>query len=750
MSNNSSLRPGWYKGSGAGGGKGFQPPPTASDRGDKGRSNSTGSGGENEAKRDSNIFSALLDDDDDMGSGVGDEGGNGNGVVHASESSTKPPPVISSARSEAFRSSFKSKLGGGRSLAALASRAPEGAPAGGHRRHSGPATPYDGPKGGGPPPGVGGGGGGSSSSGRFSHLNSGDGMPGGSMHEGHSHKSDPKVVRYTREKLLALRPRDDAGPPEDLIPLEGSVVISTTVQDPVCWDTLDAEEIWDMAREQRRSSAVATGGGKPIVGGLEGGLGADPRGDPRGDPRRRNVSSGGGRWQRGVALPPPEDGNRRKERDANNPNELWDDPVGGVTGADSDFSSFGGLLSGGTNNNSNDEVFDFDKMTEASAKLSKELHGGGSPQDEDEESDQQKARKGIDTSRPLASTGTTLLSGSGNDVSVFEDFDAPGTPGTSVAEGSNLESKAIKSKDAVRGGDEDPSASSRLMKMIGVQGTGKDVPLQEPNNNPWGSSAGADPSTNTTNTIDAAAGVSLNPWGDPIVQSSAPQPGGMNLGVHLNSFSAEQKSREAQIASERQNIARREAELLRRRQEEEEKQQRALAEERARQQQMQQQPSTQQSQIELVLMERICTILETSWGRGELVAILTTLHSEDSRVIPLLSNVESLRALIARSPQRVSIRRDAGLGGEMAVLVLTNAQWQEQQQHEARIQQEELRRRQMEEEAKARMEAQNRLVASIKQDAPWYYSDPQNNIQVRKCICDSFSFFVFVTCGSNY
>jgi len=86
----------------------------------------------------------------------------------------------------------------------------------------------------------------------------------------------------------------------------------------------------------------------------------------------------------------------------------------------------------------------------------------------------------------------------------------------------------------------------------------------------------------------------------------------------------------------------------------------------------------------------------------------------------------------------------------MAVLVLTNAQWQEQQQHEALIQQEELRRRQMEEEAKARMEAQNRLVASIKQDAPWYYSDPQNNIQVRNCICDSFSFFVFVTCGSNY
>jgi len=100
-------------------------------------------------------------------------------------------------------------------------------------------------------------------------------------------------------------------------------------------------------------------------------------------------------------------------------------------------------------------------------------------------------------------------------------------------------------------------------------------------------------------------------------------------------------------------------------------------------------------------------------------------------VIPLLGNIDALRALIARSPQRVTIRRDSGIAGDMAVLVLTNAQWQEQQQHQARIQQEELRRRQMEEEAKARLQAQNQLIASIKKDAPWFYSDPQNNIQVR-------------------
>jgi hypothetical protein len=65
----------------------------------------------------------------------------------------------------------------------------------------------------------------------------------------------------------------------------------------------------------------------------------------------------------------------------------------------------------------------------------------------------------------------------------------------------------------------------------------------------------------------------------------------------------------------------------------------------------------------------------------------------------------------------------------MAILVMTNTQWQEQQQIQARIQQEEMRRRHLEEEAKARLQTQNQLAASIKENAPWFYSDPQNNIQ---------------------
>ena len=658
MTKNSSLRPGWFKS--GGGGKGFQPPPTASDRRDKGRSNSTGSNGDHESKSRSNTFAALLDDDD--GAGVGD----GNGIVHASESTSKPPPVINSSRSEAFRSSFTraTSAGSRRSLADLAARVPESS-MGSHsgRRH------------------------GHHSEGRFSRSQSEGTSTGGHID---SYKPDPKVIRYTREKLLSLRfaPRGaDPGPPDVLKALEGSVVISATAQDPVCWDTFDAEGIWEVAREQRRSSA---GVGGKSMGGLDG-------------DQRRRAGPSSGRWSRGLTLPPTEENNRRKG-DADNPNELWDDPIGGVMGAAADFSAFGALPS-------DDGGFDFDKMAEASSKFEKELHGD---KDNDGESGQNNT-KSIDVSRPLASAGTTLVSGSGNDVNVFEDFDEPG------ASDNEAESKPSEETEtaAVRGGGEDPSASSRLMKMIGVSKDPANDQAVEPSSNPWGASAGtSDGNANATQSIVQGIGsVSLNPWGD-LSQQSGAAGGGMNLGgIQLGTFSNEEKQR----ALEREKIARQEAEMLaRRRQEEEEGKRRAMA----------QQPSPQQSQIELVLMERICTILENSWGRSDLISILRTLHTEDARVVPLLGNIDALRALIARSPQRVSLRRDPSMAGEMAILVITNAQWQEQQQMQARMQQEEMRRRHLEEEAKARLQTQNQLAASIKAGAPWFYSDPQNNIQV--------------------
>ena len=196
--NSSSLRPGWYKGAGGGGGRGFQPPPTVtSERGDKSRSSSWGS----QERKDSNKFSALQDEEDAgvVGSGKGDDKPSGN------------------SRSEAFRTSFSrsastgEKRAGGRSLADLAARVPDSAATG--RRHS---SNYDGA----------GRGGGS----RFSSLRTGESS--GSID---SYKPDPKVIRYTREKLLSMRPSPrgpDPGPPTEMTHLDGAVVVSQTCQDP--------------------------------------------------------------------------------------------------------------------------------------------------------------------------------------------------------------------------------------------------------------------------------------------------------------------------------------------------------------------------------------------------------------------------------------------------------------------------------------------------------------------------------------
>lgn len=196
----SSLRPGWYKGGGGGGGRGFQPPPTAAtDRSDKSRSGSWGS----QERRDTNKFSALQDDDDFVtvggpGNGKGDDKPSGN------------------SRSEAFRSSFSrsastgEKRGGGRSLADLAARVPESAVTG--RRHS---ANYEGTR--------------RSSESRFS-MRSGE-----SSGSTDTYKPDPKVVRYTREKLLSMRPSPrgpDPGPPAGMSHVEGAVIVSQECQDP--------------------------------------------------------------------------------------------------------------------------------------------------------------------------------------------------------------------------------------------------------------------------------------------------------------------------------------------------------------------------------------------------------------------------------------------------------------------------------------------------------------------------------------
>ena len=179
----SNLRPAWSNKAG----RGFQPPPTVTSEraAERGRSTSFGS-----HERSGNKFAALDSDDEDAALAP-----NNNGDKQQSQPS-------GNTRSEAFKSSFHRQTsagsrGGGRSLADLAATVPEGASSAGRRGS------YEGGRGGA----------------RFSGLKS---------------ESEAKVIRFTREKLLSMRPPSNAtsGLPPVLKHLEGNAVLSEAAQDP--------------------------------------------------------------------------------------------------------------------------------------------------------------------------------------------------------------------------------------------------------------------------------------------------------------------------------------------------------------------------------------------------------------------------------------------------------------------------------------------------------------------------------------
>lgn len=614
------------------------------------RSGSQGSSGSNDPPKATNKFAALDDDEDEV-------------------------PL---ARSPPFRSgSFghpKSPSGPkGRSLADLASNVPEPTTIGGRAHSAG--------------------------------------------YRSDSFSESTKVVRFTREKLLALRPRPDpnlVGPPQNLQHLEDNPILSQEPLDPVCWDTFDADEIWALAareRSTRSSSLLAPKAGGSSLKGLE------ESSDSKAGIRRGAAPVGGGvsKWQRGVALPPPDESNHRRgsRPDSDNPNDLWDDPLA-ATDAALDFSSFGEIpddpksVAG--------DAFDFDKMTKATQAFEEELRGdkGDIDTEGDENGEPTLHTVVVNPHRPLATVGTTIRSGSGDNVNVFEDFDDNPTLGT------------------VKAAEEDPSASSRLMKMIGVnkeeiaQPNAPASVVEDPspvgaNLNPW---AAGDSDQKQADIQPSAIGGSIpsNPWGDSIivpVGQTQQQIEGFDIASRLQQ---EQQARDEM----RRRQSQQEAEMRRR--QEEETRRRAM-EERARQQVAQQ--NVGHSEVELVLMERISLILENSWGRSDLISILNTLHAEDSRVIPLLGNVEAMRALIARHPRRVALRQDPAFGAEMAVLLMTNAQFQ-QQEAQARAQQEQMQRREQQLRMQVSQGGQNGGRSGLPQiipDAPWFYSDPQKNIQ---------------------
>lgn len=246
----SSLRPAWK------GGRGFQPPPTVtSDHRETTRGRSASIGGDppsnSNSKRDSNKFSALQDDDDFMvvGGKKNRERNNDNNTSNNNNpsSTTSNGEQKQNTRSEAFRSSFQQGRAAakpGRSLADLAARVPAEA----LNRSASTGTYPTSTGSGAPPPPPGGR--------RFSELSGGIGRGGGGTGDpaqdaleggggGRPPRNEPsayklavdsaKVIRYTREKLLSMRPRPDlsAGfPPPHLAHVDAVALLSETPQDP--------------------------------------------------------------------------------------------------------------------------------------------------------------------------------------------------------------------------------------------------------------------------------------------------------------------------------------------------------------------------------------------------------------------------------------------------------------------------------------------------------------------------------------
>jgi len=128
------------------------------------------------------------------------------------------------------------------------------------------------------------------------------------------------------------------------------------------------------------------------------------------------------------------------------------------------------------------------------------------------------------------------------------------------------------------------------------------------------------------------------------------------------------------------------------------------------------------SQIELVLVEQICTNLEINLGKNYLASILSTLHAEDSLSKLVLGSVDALRSLILRYSHRITLSTDC-YGAEMASLVVTNAIWQQQQQQ----QQQQCVQTQKEKLHVSEHNGQSHEEFTITNDL-WYYADDEGNI----------------------
>lgn len=747
------LGPAWYRGGGGHGNRGFQPPPAVSSEGRNGDEQHNASEGKNNINggKDNDGFQHVGSKDRDKKSRSGSFSSRSEGLLNSSGggSGSRGGSSYSRASSAAYTGTKKS----GRSLADLVASKPHTNMS---RTQSSGANPYR------------------SSNERGTTSGGGD---------RNNDDVDKKVIRYTREKLLSLRPQPGEGMPSYLKHLLSTVVLSDAPQEPVCFDDFDADEIWAQP-SSRGPRGTNPPGLKP----------SSIRALSDRNESGENRQNGAGRWQRGVALPSERD---KRHGDANAPEDLWDDPVTTME----DLSQYGGPIddlrrprqNSVASNNSDTKpsgqgpLYDWKDISDAASLFDKEIHGDKTTSSEEKEEDEDGKRfKAVDTHKPLASEGTTILSGSGNGVSVFEDFgeptasepSSPPTP-TEPSEEKNNETSEL-------------SASSRLMQMIGM-------PVQDETTSSsklitsWGSSNADDaqPTAETSSfgnvggfiSTCPSSSVPKNPWGTALGGTplggtaipSEPAPmtssEGFDLSARLEAAVANQKSREAKAMQEAavEDQRRRETEqqrqqqeLLRRQKEEEDEAQRIqallraqISAQHAAAQQVQARQAAEaqrqaaaaqavaaagrvqyNSQVETILLERISTVLENSWGRADLMNILSTLHMEDSRVIPLLGSIDALKALLSRHPQRFAVAKEPQYGVDVAMLHLSNAQWNQQ-----KAQQEEIQRQQHMQAAQAAAQAQ--VEAKVAQtaaqapqpnnvkvtNAPWFYADPQGNIQ---------------------
>ena len=425
-----------------------------------------------------------------------------------------------------------------------------------------------------------------------------------------------------------------------------------------------------------------------------------------------------------MALPPPGEGEQRqggRRNEPENPNDLWDDPLAAENAA-ADFSAFGMIPDDPKDTTQGEplEAFNFDDMAAASNRFDKILRGGSD------------------------ATG-----------------DAPSDSADGALEPDMVSEPDVSSLPAQDRPAEQPgnqSPSSRLMQMIGVgqlDAAGQEAPPAddhvapqnhtEPASNPWAIGNGGSELENHIRNDQGGAtqpDLAFNPW------SKDPEPVSNSVQKHEVGFDL--AARAGVVAST--GISGNGESLLKRRQEQEAQQSRdgrlqgigmvqeqddslharKLAQEQQlrQQQQMQQQQQSGYSQVELILMERISLILEKSWGRADLVTLLTTLHAEDSRVVPLLGTTDALRALLARHPARVAIRPDHGFGIDMAILLLTQTQFQNEPGQKDTPAAEPAQKETFVQSTPNVPPPAPPAPPPIVDGAPWYYSDPQKNIQV--------------------